>query len=677
MISLGKKTRARLEEFSLPVKLPLNERVYGMEVGDDRKDESRSATKLAAALVAQEEVIQMVTSEEDTAISTKFYNFCEVTSFVPCAKEQSFDYARRVGDFSNLGFSDSVILRIIMDVSKGDMSHSSTPVGKMTLLGSRVETPRAEHRLTWMLASFFQDAMLRTQKATDPKYLPSIMGGAGVPVLFDRPENLLLFVKGYRGGKYSRIYGTATAELESCLSQLEVGKAASPVLCLRLRDKQDYLHGTYAEKVVIPAQILRNRESGNLPDPIYMATGGANRTSNVEARLVRSRRLVTRTQAERDAEHHIRLEMVLKSYWNTVPLADYYQAIASKVARSKFEMALSANSALQALMARKAGPHHLSELLGDAAYQVISTGERDFTYEHALWIFNGGKSETYSIKDLSTSEDMFIREEVAMDESFRVNGIPLEPIVGRVIQPTMTKAKVGLYEISSTQEEWCDNKIEALRNAREKFGEPIPRQELINVFVEDREWVNDDTLLIQKCLNDTAEMQQTSTAVVLVSNDKKLGYQMANTTQCTVYRLLPSDYIGICYHQGVYDTSTDLPLDTILKYLIISGRRIKPRFLYIDKGSVASQSATLEVEDGEFVQKHLIEARLDDNGKRTARYRLTKTSFPTSYKGIRHDPLYEPKKYRFASRPPLDSYKLSFNSEAGSWRARSASDYSA
>jgi len=77
-----------------------------MEVGDDRKDQSRSSSKLAAGLAVQEDVVMMSTSKEDTVISTRLYNFCEVTSFVPCAPEQSFDYARKVNDFQNLGFND-------------------------------------------------------------------------------------------------------------------------------------------------------------------------------------------------------------------------------------------------------------------------------------------------------------------------------------------------------------------------------------------------------------------------------------------------------------------------------------------------------------------------------------------------------------------------------------------
>jgi hypothetical protein len=675
--TIGSYTREILVKYELPVTRPGKEPVTGSEVGDDRKDGSRSATKLACGIACQSLVVEMVTSWPDTIISSSLNNFCEVTSFVPCAPEQSYDYARKVGDFSNLGFNDSPILRIIMDVAKGSGDHSSTPVGKMSLLGSRVATPRAENRLTWMLASWLQDAFLHTSRATDPKYLPSIMGGAGVTPLFDEVDNLYLFVMAYRGGKYSRIYGTATAELESCLDLLERGEAASPVLCLRLRDKQEYLHGTYAEKVFVPTAAAKAEAQGILPPPLYTATGGANRTANVQNRLERSRMLITRTQAERDVEHHVRLKLVLGSHWESVTASESALKLQSMISRSRYEMALSANSALRNLLARNASPEDCISLLGDKAFHTVTTGKREFSYSQAAWLTDGGKKETYSIRDLTASEDMFVREEVAMDETFRISGIPLRPIIGDVITPTMTKAKVGLYEISSSQEEWAAEKVEQLIRLRTEGHATLHHEEVLSVFLRDREWVNDDTLLIQKCLDETAGRQQSTTAVLLVTNDRKLARRMADTCACTVYRLTSHDYVKVCMRLKV-NSNTEIDLQTLLRHVTSSGKRETPKYLYIDTGSVASASAEFSQEpDGSYVRKQLLEATVLPDGRRSARYILRKTDMSVPLKLHKVESVTRPRMFRFTTRHPRDSFSLSFNSETGSWRANSESASSA
>jgi hypothetical protein len=675
MHELGTKTRDVLFKYGLPVYKPRNERVTGYEVGDDRKDQSRSAPKLAAALVCQTAVVEMATSWEDTVLSTNLYNFCEVTSFVPCAKEQSFHYARKIGDFSNLGFIDSIVLRIILDVAKGDMSHSSTPTGKMTLLGSRVSTPRAEFRPYWMLASFLQDAYLRTNKANDPKYLPGIMGGAGVPVLFDRPENLYLFVKAYRGGKYSRVYGTATAELEDCLNLLEKGKAASPVFSLQLRDRQEYLHGTYAEKVFIPTDSSKAKEAGRLPDPIYESIGGINRIQNVENRLIRSRQLVGRRAAEQEIDHTIRLRQVLRGYWDDVMLAERDIRFERMRARARFDDALSANSAIQSLLSRKADDATVKKLLGDKAFHVLNTGQRKFYFAQAVWIANGGRKDTFTIADLSPSEDMFIRSEVSTEESFRVPGIPLLPVIGRDIVPTTTRAKVGLYEISQSQEEWCQDKTDSLVELREVFGQPIPQGEVIKAFTKDLEWVNDDTGLISQCVADTSEGQQANSCVILVSGDRKLGYKMANTANCHVALLSPDVYIKILISFDL-DINDGIDLNTLLTRIYISGKRRTPSRLYIDTGSLAAQAAHFDMEEGCLVERRLTDASVNALGFRSAKFTLTKTETVITHRVKLISPIERPKMFRHTSAGVLDNYRLSL-SETGNWRARSETGSSA
>jgi len=88
--------------------------VWGAEVGDDRVDVSNHPTFLSTLIAVQELVYEMRTSEKDTAISDWVFNFCEVFSPIPHAKDQSFDAARKK-NFHILGFSDAPALRIVID----------------------------------------------------------------------------------------------------------------------------------------------------------------------------------------------------------------------------------------------------------------------------------------------------------------------------------------------------------------------------------------------------------------------------------------------------------------------------------------------------------------------------------------------------------------------------------
>jgi hypothetical protein len=676
--SVGVDTADILRRYRLPVKTPQGELVDGREVGDDRVDLSKSSSKLACILCVQEKIVMMVTSEEDTFIHTRFFDFCEVRSFLPCDRQQSYDYARKVGDFSNLGFNDSVVLRIIMDVQKGDRSHSSTEVGKMTLFGSRVSTPRAEHRPTWMLAGWLQDGMLNTSRAPDPKYLPGIMGGSGVVALYDNPVNLLLSVKAYRGGKYDRIYGTCAAELESCLRNLERGVQDAPVLSLRMRDKQEYLHGTWAESVFIPGDELRASTSERIPPPLYKATGGQNRFQAFENRLLRTRHIVTRSQAEREWNHSTRLRRVLLTHWNSVRAADEELKFEASESRRAFEGALQANSALSNLLRRNATEEDFKSLLSDEAYVRITTGRRTFDILQAQWLCAGAKSDVYCIEDLSVSEDIFVRTEVSVEESFKVGGLLLRPMIGRTEVPTVTRTRVGLYQINTTMEEWSSRLTDKLINRRAVHGGPVPPDSLLEIFAEDPEWVSDDSLIIGRALRDSQMTSLRMTSAILVSNDHRLGNQLANTANIYIYRVTPLDYIQKCVAAGKSFQQENL--EVMIPFLKKSFRRSDlPSKLYLDTGSLASAAARLQMDDRNehLVKRRLIKAEVGADGHRRTTYTLSETNIPLKVHIVIHDPVHQPRRFRNISRPIMDTFRLSFNSDTGSWRANSESGASA
>jgi len=629
-------------------------KVLGREVGDDRVDLSSTPDSLCTTLVVQEYVIKMVTSPEDTSIRKRSWNFCEVTSGPLTDPSQGFDHIRKDGDFSNLGFNDSIVLRIILDVQKGEgEEHSSTQPGKMSMLGSRLATPRRENRGMWMIASIFQDAMLATHKASEPKYLPPVMGGTGVTALFDNPNNVFLYVLSYKGGAYRRIYATACAEMQTYLYNLERGIQSAPVLCPRLREKQEYFWGTYAEKVFVP-KLGGVTNDDEPPPPLYTMTGGQNRYQNYENRLLRTRHVVTRKQAQVEWAHTRRLQSIFLSLFPKIEDFERIDKDRSRTMRARYDSALSANSALQNLLRREASASDAIKLMGSDAFYTITMGRRDFTRSDAEWVYLNGQGENYSLRDVTLSEDIFVREEVSVEETFKVGGIPLRPYFSSGAKLRPTRTKVGLYQINQTMEEWSENLLERLILERNRLGRPLHPSEMGPICDEDREWVNDDSGLIAQAQRFTSGTKS-SYRIGLISADKRLANQMAETTNSVVVRLHPQEFARLAFLKGIEISSgTDpnfinefgnLNLDTIL----------------MDSGSVSAHAVSMSEEDGVLYRRTVLETGWSE-GTRYSKISLTKLPKTRLVTQV-HRPVTRPKIWRSGSRP----YESSYSSHS-SWR---------
>jgi len=629
-------------------------KVLGREVGDDRVDLSSTPDSLCTTLVVQEYVIKMVTSPEDTSIRKRSWNFCEVTSGPLTDPSQGFDHIRKDGDFSNLGFNDSIVLRIILDVQKGEgEEHSSTQPGKMSMLGSRLATPRRENRGMWMIASIFQDAMLATHKASEPKYLPPVMGGTGVTALFDNPNNVFLYVLSYKGGAYRRIYATACAEMQTYLYNLERGIQSAPILCPRLREKQEYFWGTYAEKVFVP-KLGGVTNDDEPPPPLYTMTGGQNRYQNYENRLLRTRHVVTRKQAQVEWAHTRRLQSIFLSLFPKIEDFERIDKDRSRTMRARYDSALSANSALQNLLRREASASDAIKLMGSDAFYTITMGRRDFTRSDAEWVYLNGQGENYSLRDVTLSEDIFVREEVSVEETFKVGGIPLRPYFSSGAKLRPTRTKVGLYQINQSMEEWSENLLERLILERNRLGRPLHPSEMGPICDEDREWVNDDSGLIAQAQRLTSGTKS-SYRIGLISADKRLANQMAETTNSVVVRLHPQEFARLAFLKGIEISSGTNPnfinefgnlnLDTIL----------------MDSGSVSAHAVSMSEEDGVLYRRTVLETGWSE-GTRYSKISLTKLPKTRLVTQV-HRPVTRPKIWRSGSRP----YESSYSSHS-SWR---------
>lgn len=654
------------EDWGLPTTINEEHGVFGMEVGDDRTDGSLDAYRLSLGLIVQERVLHMQTSHEDTCISSSIWNFCEVSNGVPADITETFDFCRKNNNFDSLGFVDSPPLRIILDVSKGDGSHSSTASGKAAMLGSRMRTPRTSMLRVLQLASFIQDGMLRTSMSSDPKYLPRIMGGSGVRPLFDNAENLYLYTLAYKGGRCNRVYGSATRELQSCLRELNNNRATMPVLCRMLSDKQEYLHATYGAMIFAPKYSHKDVQMERLPEPLIESPGGANRFNAALNRLVRTKHLVTRTVAVREWEYAKTIRARLLSRLSTERF-DYEDHLRKTALRKAFGDALSANTAFANLLARKATWQDVERLLGSDKHITLTSGAPEFSYYDAQWLASGAKYENFSIEDLTITEDLHSREDVSEEQTFKVGGLVLHPIIGKKIQRIETTTRVGLYEIDKSMEEWASDLHRRLLEHRVD-GKPIKRDDVLTEIMKDPEWVNDDTGLIEQCLHLTSALHQRSARVVLVSMDKRLANQMSNTCNVQVERLSPLSYILRMRAEGldpIKDKDSAYPL---LKDEIPSRERSDPvRMIYVDTGSVAHILSNLEEyessADSKVMRREHISHGFRQDGKRWTRYALRE--IPQSMQTLNTVPIRPVLRDR---RFPHSQSRRRSSTSIGSWR---------
>jgi len=614
-----------LEDFNLPVTYRSTRGVFGMEVGDDRTDASRDTIRLAIGLICQERILHMQTSPEDTCISPSIWNFCEVSNGVPADITETFDYCRKNNNFDELGFVDSPPLRIILDVSKGDGSHSSTASGKASMLASRMRTPRTSILRVLQLASFIQDGMLRTSMSSDPKYLPRIMGGSGARPLFDNAENLYLYTLAYKGGRCNRVYGSATRELHTCLSELSRSRATMPVLCRMLSDKQEYLHGTYSNMIFAPKLSFKDKLMENLPEPLIESPGGANRFNASLNRLVRTKHLVTRSIAVREWEYTKTIRARLLSRLTTDRFVS--EDLSRKTfLRKAFGDALSANTAFANLLAKKATWKDVQTLLGSDKHITLTSGTPEFTYYDAQWLASGAKYEDFSIEDLTVTEDLHSRDDVSEEQTFKVGNLPLRPIIGDKPKLIRTTTKVGLYEINTSMNEWAEDLHRRLISHRVE-GKPLSRGDVLNEILRDPEWVNDDTGLIEHCLHITSALHQSSARVILVSLDKRLANQMSNTCNVQVERLHPISYIMKMRSEGLDPIHDREKAHALLAPLVPARERSDPiRHTYVDTGSVSHVLSNLEEsEEGvpsSVMRREHMSKGTDEFGRRWTKYAL-------------------------------------------------------
>jgi len=500
------------------------------------------------------------------------------------------------------------------------------------------------------------------------------MGGSGVRPLFDNAENLYLYTLAYKGGRCNRVYGSATRELQTCLSELSRSRATMPVLCRMLGDKQEYLHGTYSNMIFAPKQSYKDTVMEKLPVPLIESPGGANRFNATLNRLVRTKHLVPRCVALREWEYSKTIRARLLSRLSTERY-EFEDNLRKGSLRKAFGDALSANTAFANLLARKASWKDVEMLMDSDNHITLTSGSPEFSLYDAQWISSGAKYENFSIEDLTITEDLFSRKDVSEEQTFKVGGLILRPIVGQTVRRVETSTRVGLYEINKSMEQWADDTFSRLLAHREE-GKPLPRDVVLTEIMKDPEWVNDDTGLIELCLRLTQGLHQRSARVVLVSMDRRLANQMSNTCNVQVERLHPLAYIVRMRMYGkdpIKDRSLALSL---LGQDIPNRERTDPiREILVDTGSVAHTLSNLEEcgdsAESSFIMKREHMSKGIRNGNRWTQYvlrEIPKSALPLAT--VPHRPVLRDRKF-----PHSQSRRTS--DRAVSWRTQSTDDQAA
>jgi hypothetical protein len=349
---------------------------------------------------------------------------------------------------------------------------------------------------------------------------------------------------------------------------------------------------------------------------VYYGTGDKVLLHSVEQRLIDSRLLLGRRGASVEVQRKRRLHDILFSD-DTVKYIKFFRE-ADKDLRKEYEGALNANTSFQRLLSKRATDHDIDKLLR-SGFKMSTNGVEDFTREHGKFLTTGD-NRFITLRDVYFPEDMFISEEVGIHTILKVGGIPLQATLPRGVELQVTTSEIGLWKISGSMLEWANNKLDQLKILRDENKSPIPYKDLLPIFSEDLEWVNDDLGLIAKALDVVKGLRKAGSFVWLISADEQLAFRMAQTIKIPVARVRPEDVI-IQLH-GSQKELKDINSEWLMDTFPYNKKRYKHSAMVpVDTGSMA---ATLINYDEMSVKRVLVSEGENLNGKRVVKHRLEK-----------------------------------------------------
>jgi hypothetical protein len=199
--------------------------------------------------------------------------------------------------------------------------------------------------------------------------------------------------------------------------------------------------------------------------------------------------------------------------------------------------------------------------------------------------------------------------------------------------PRETIAKVGLWQVSKSEEDWADVIIDQLLGYREHDIMPTAT-DVMHILKQNMEYVNDDAPLLGIAIDATKGKPIGS--IALVSTDNKLGRRVAARTGHHVLLVHPESVINKFDHANrVWSADNLLSEDETeqLLGLIDPGRWApRPRILLLDSGSFATYAMRMEkgenghgLSSGTIFKTESHQMEIID-GKRTHRYTSQKVN---------------------------------------------------
>jgi len=202
-------------------------------------------------------------------------------------------------------------------------------------------------------------------------------------------------------------------------------------------------------------------------------------------------------------------------------------------------------------------------------------------------------------------------------------------------------------------EEWSEDLLERLRAERDRKGRPLRSYEIGPICDVNREWVNDDSGLIAQAHRHCAGAKASYT-VMLVSSDRRLGNQMAETCNATVIRLNPQEFVRLSHAEGK-EISQGMDPSFLRKHGITCD------LILLDTGSISATASAMVDEHGVLYNRVVRDTGWRDE-HRFSEVTLTKITKTRLLKEI-HKPVTRPKIWRSGSRPHESAY-----SSHSSWR---------
>jgi len=363
--------------------------------------------------------------------------------------------------------------------------------------------------------------------------------------------------------------------------------------------------------------IPTNLSDGEEVKPLYKAVGGIPFLQGAENRLVQTKLLATKRQADRELEIRYGIRELLFSDLRVTDQRSLKKLEREKLS-AEFDGTIRSNAAYQRMLANLASDSDLTQLYLDGNL-VAGSGRSDLNIYIVEWIAKGGNGEIFNIFDLTHSEDMFVFEEVSESRTLRVQGIQLTPQFNRMpIVMKETRSEIGLWQITESKMSWGKKILTELIALRESRG-TLYYQDVFPVMIKDPEWVSDDSLLVRRLIGDIKDKPKQT--ILMVTADKRLAQNAAKTTGFPVAMVDPQSVImnitGKEFSATMELTPNEVLMSDARTRILLVGHPPVFDKVYIDTGSVEAYAHRVVLQpDGNKYYRRLLHTGRRPDGVR-------------------------------------------------------------